>query len=243
MRNKSLKISIAVKKLLYVFAAMIAAFATGTAHASAVTYNFSGVTYSMGAIAAGTAFTGTFSWDPAAAGVTTSYHNGTQTLFSNAYSALTMTIGGQTVTEGAPGTMALYNNLNVNPAVSIPNGDSLYTFNPLNGQGPLASSGSFTGLTPNYLYLGFVDGSGKVFSGTSLPSSLSLSSFGVLSLPSFGVAFIGIDYGPMGAGNTNSIALLTSLTPVAAVPEPGEWALMLGGLGLMGFIAVRRKQA
>ena len=28
---------------------------------------------------------------------------------------------------------------------------------------------------------------------------------------------------------------------VAAVPEPGEWALMASGLGLLGFIAIRRK--
>ncbi|MBY0579190.1 MAG: PEP-CTERM sorting domain-containing protein, partial [Burkholderiales bacterium] len=29
---------------------------------------------------------------------------------------------------------------------------------------------------------------------------------------------------------------------VAAVPEPGEWALMLSGFGLFGFIAKRRKE-
>jgi hypothetical protein len=29
---------------------------------------------------------------------------------------------------------------------------------------------------------------------------------------------------------------------VAAVPEPGEWALMLSGLALIGFIATRRKE-
>lgn len=32
-----------------------------------------------------------------------------------------------------------------------------------------------------------------------------------------------------------------SLVYVAAVPEPGEWALMLSGFGLIGFIAARRK--
>jgi len=37
----------------------------------------------------------------------------------------------------------------------------------------------------------------------------------------------------------------TDEVPVAAVPEPGTWAMMLGGLGLMGYMArrQRRKQA
>jgi len=33
-----------------------------------------------------------------------------------------------------------------------------------------------------------------------------------------------------------------SIGTVAAVPEPGEWALMLSGFGLVGFIAARRKK-
>ena len=131
--------------------ALLAIFVTSTAHASTTAYRFSGITsLAMGSIPGGTPFTGTFSYDPAATGVSTSYYGGTQNLFANAYSALTMTIGGKTVTEGAPGTMALYNS--VSPPNSIPVGDSLYTFNPLSGQGPLHSSGSFTGLTPNYIY-------------------------------------------------------------------------------------------
>ena len=36
--------------------------------------------------------------------------------------------------------------------------------------------------------------------------------------------------------------LVTGVT-VAAVPEPGEWVMMLGGIGLMGFIALRRAKA
>lgn len=34
---------------------------------------------------------------------------------------------------------------------------------------------------------------------------------------------------------------LTYVAPVAAVPEPGEWLLMLSGLALIGFVATRRK--
>jgi hypothetical protein len=33
-----------------------------------------------------------------------------------------------------------------------------------------------------------------------------------------------------------------SIASVAAVPEPGEWALMLSGFGLIGFIATRRRK-
>lgn len=35
---------------------------------------------------------------------------------------------------------------------------------------------------------------------------------------------------------------LTPLTPVTAVPEPETYAMMLAGLGLLGFSALRRKQ-
>jgi PEP-CTERM motif len=39
----------------------------------------------------------------------------------------------------------------------------------------------------------------------------------------------------------SSTGNLTAVAAVAAVPEPGEWLLMLSGLGLIGFIATRRK--
>ena len=29
---------------------------------------------------------------------------------------------------------------------------------------------------------------------------------------------------------------------ISPIPEPGEWVLMLIGLGMIGFVAVRRKQ-
>ncbi len=36
---------------------------------------------------------------------------------------------------------------------------------------------------------------------------------------------------------------ITAPSTTLPVPEPGEWAMMLGGLGLMGFIAMRRAKA
>jgi len=52
------------------------------------------------------------------------------------------------------------------------------------------------------------------------------------------VALDGASYGatPVSASNW-------SITAVAAVPEPGEWALMLAGFGLLGFVAVRRSSS
>ncbi|HTN93862.1 MAG TPA: PEP-CTERM sorting domain-containing protein [Gallionella sp.] len=41
--------------------------------------------------------------------------------------------------------------------------------------------------------------------------------------------------------NTSPTGALGTLTFTAPVPEPGEWALMLSGFGLIGFIALRRK--
>jgi hypothetical protein len=213
---------------------VVATLAAGSsAQAAPVSYTFAGtLSYALSTtLPIGTAFTGTFSYDQSVIGTTTSFYGGTQTLFSNALSALTMTIGVETVTQTIlPGTMALYNG--VNPPGGIPVGDSLYTFNPLSGTLPPASTGSFAGFTPNAIYLGFVDPNGTAFTGTStsvsLPASLSLSSFNVVA------PFIGVNFGGPGPGYTSTVSTLTSLT--------SDWMMMLAGLGLMGVIVRRRKQ-
>jgi hypothetical protein len=200
------------------------------ANAALVTLHFNGTTNQMGSIVAGTPFTGVFSYDSSVAGVTSPYYGGSQNLFANAYRQLSVTIGGRTVSASAPGTIALYNN--VSPPRSIPAGDSLYSFNPLGG-GPSHSSGSFAGMSPNFIYIAFVNYNGGAFGGNTLPSSLNASSFDS--------AFVGFNYGPFGAGNTTTIADIAS-SAALAVPEPEEWAMMLAGSGLVGW-QVRRKRA
>jgi hypothetical protein len=155
------------------------------------TYNFSGVTVAGGGLPDNIPFYGTFSYDDSVAGVAKPYGTGAEIVFENAYSALTLTIGGETVNETVPGTIGMFN--------AVGNGldNSLFTYDALINQNPNASTGAFHayGLTPNFIYLQLNNSTDSVFSGTNLPSTLDLSSFGE--------AFIGINYGPFGVGNSS----------------------------------------
>lgn len=48
------------------------------------------------------------------------------------------------------------------------------------------------------------------------------------------------EYGNYGSISTSQVI---NVNPVASVPEPETWAMMLGGLGLLAFVARRKKQA
>jgi hypothetical protein len=217
-----------------VWIAVICLCALGSKADATVTYSFSGDTsMAIGSIPGNTPFTGTFTYNPSAAGVSTSYYGGTETLFANAYSGLTVTIGGSTVRETVPGTIALFNG--VNPPFSVPPGDSLFSFDPLSGAGPNPSTGEFVsyGLTPDLLYLALSDSTGTAFSGTNLPS--------VLNLSAFNSAIMGIDYGPEGAGNTDVVSNISTLR---AVPDESytAWLMLfaLGGMAGMKWIWARQ---
>jgi hypothetical protein len=65
------------------------------------------------------------------------------------FNSLTLTIGGQTVSEGR-GQLGLYDN--VTPPHGVPVGDSFYTYVPgIPNNAPNPSSGSIDGVTPNYI--------------------------------------------------------------------------------------------
>lgn len=222
-----------MRKFSILVVAFLTSFVFGSTQATTISYGFTGVTSTgMGSIVAGTAFTGTFSYDPSVVGVTSPYHylGSTKTIFTNAFSSLTLTIGGNTVTAGAPGNIVIYNNSEIDGALyGYATGDSLWTYgyNVL----PLPSSGSFMGFTPTGISFGLIDRTATAFNAglgpISLPPTLSEAMFTSGEIKVYGV----------GGATSN----LSSLTPLAVVPVPATWVLLIGGLGAFGAFARRRK--
>ena len=116
---------------------------------------------------------------------------------------------------------------------TVPPGDSFYTFVPGDNTGPGPSTGSIDGVRPDFFYLALVDLSGQAFSGSGLPQSLTLSDFSA--------AFVGIDYGPLGAGNTDTIFFLSSLNTVST-PEPPTVTIVAIGLFTLAMAMLRTKR-
>jgi len=190
--------------------------------AGTIVYTFTGttdiaITSGSNTIPVGTPFSGTLSYDFPQTGTVSSFFGGTQSVFQ--FNSLTLIMNGQTVLEPA-GNLVLYDN--VTPPKGVPVGDSLYTFLP--GTPVPPSTGSINGIAPNFIYLGFVDTSGAVFSGPALPQTLDLANFSS--------AFLGFNYGPLGTGNTDTIHPLKTLSGSTAVPEPSALVLLGSALAL-----------
>lgn len=209
-----------------------------SSHAGLVTVSYTGrttssITVGGHTIPNGSLFSGRLTYDFPQPGTITSFRGGTQSIFT--FNSLTWTIGTETVTESA-GQIGLYNDVTTSTS-GVPNGDSFYTFVPGIPNTPPPATGSIDGVAPNFIYLGLVDPTGNAFTGSGLPQSLSLAEFS----PSPKEAFLGVNYGPLGAGNIVTIFPLTSLTS-SAIPEPGSAILLATGMCVLPAMAVRRKK-
>jgi hypothetical protein len=126
---------------------------------------------------------------------------------------------------------------------STPYGYSSEVFNstPANGGNGFVVFGPYSdnvvaGTHEIYLayQLDLYDRTASVLNSLSLPTSLNLSDFDFRGLSIQEVDFSG--------GQYNVALELTSLTEVAAVPEPSTWAMMLLGFAGVSFMAYRRSR-
>lgn len=231
----------------------VAGFTAPAAQAALVTYDMTGST-SVGASAH--AFTGSFTYDNSATGSTVYFAGGQQEGFKTTYAGavknLSITLdNGETVSAGA-GAIDISNITQSENGAQVPQGLSLQAWTS-------GASGTINNLVVHNIYLAFLpmpvgmnwdaldayygtnaetflkanpallpSNIDPVLTGSALPGDL-------LTVFTNGL-FLGTNN-----GLTNTLNTVTSMSlHVAPIPEPETYALMLAGLGLVGFAARRR---
>lgn len=104
-----------------------------------------------------------------------------------------------------------------------------------------ASGPSFNNFVPADIQLSLSNADGAAFTSTALPPlPLDSAEFG-FKLGTLNFFLFG--NGALGSARAEFNITSLTLPSVAAVPEPATYALMLAGLGIVGFAARRRRKA
>lgn len=168
-----------------------------------------------GSIAAGSPYTGSFTYDAAQTAAYVAFGGGTRTVYT--FTSLSFTIGGSTATSG-PGVIDVFDNLTT--TVGYPSGDSVYVnfTNGTTGTG-VAPGSTLAGLDFNWMGLAFLDPTGSAITNGALPTSFSAAAFPTM-FSEFNFGTLGQ---PWGAGNTSTVETLTTgPAPVTFAPSlPG----------------------
>lgn len=118
---------------------------------------------------------------------------------------------------------------------------------PVTPVGTAVSLGSYTAGTELYYELhNYVPGSPVVLNSvsTGTPSFLPVFGLQAATITYSGgglIATIAFDELASGVGPYDDLTFTLTLSPLAAVPEPSTYALMLAGLGFVGFVTHRRR--
>lgn len=207
-------------------AAIVHSIALGVAQASPSEFSFAAtVTYtdgSLSGVSVGRQFSGSFIYDPVKP---PSYANSTMAYYQfGAPSKIVANVAGHQLASTSL-DVSVVNNFggNVEDGIHISGGY------PLSVDGRPLPNGSF----------GFVlyskPGNTGVLTSTDLPLSYDVGAFDAHSSLNYG-------WLQRDGGQTGRILQFSISSIAASVPEPGTYAMMLAGLGLIGGIAQRRKQ-
>jgi hypothetical protein len=219
-----------VRKLLNLMIGATLFCVTAAVHAQQQTLSFAGTINSVGSelhptFQLGDAFAGSFAFNSTSPGTSGGPGNA---IYSGAISSLSVTIDGLTYGQSSGGSMRVFNG----PTDGLIAGATA----------PLPISGPAVGtFDPFEWVLVLADPSGSAFSSLDLPSTLPAVSAWSTTFSYFQLYFADLDTGAVSSlTGSFSSASITAVT--APIPEPETYAMLIAGLGLLGFEAHRRKK-